>query len=750
MLVTGGYNPDMPDQYPAGAELYDPQTNTWSYAAEVLTPAMGRSATLLADGRLLLAGGFNGSGSVSTAELYEVAAGFWQAGGELTTGRAGHTGTLLPDGRLLVAGGIDDAFNILASAEVYDPALNAWSAVAPLSEARIHHSATLLPDGKVLVAGGQSSGGVTLASAEMYDPASDSWSAAASMNVARRGQIAVLLADGRVLAAGGQDAGAQPLDSAEIYDPVADTWTPVDALNVGRYNHSAILMADGNVLLTGGWNAGYLDSAEIYDPAANAWTLTGPMSQERWRVILTLLPDGRVLATGGTGGGGELQLAEFYDPGAGGWGMAAPMNTGRIGHSATLLPGGQVLVVGGENSGTYLKGAELYDPATDLWVYTGSLDVGRRGHTATLLPDGQVLIVSGSGPLSLTSAEIFDPGLGYSPDWQPALDAFGAPLVLAAALSASGAQFTGHGLAEASGGASSNSATNSPLAQLYRLDNGHTQWLPLERFTAGSFDSAAPAIPQMGHALLTVFVNGIPSRSQIVNFNRRPSGVDEVLKMLEDASLTFAAADFPFGDPDGDAQGPVEITTLESAGDLECAGVDVTTATLCAPADLTFRPAPDASGAPYAAFTFKVQDEHGAASEMAYAMTLNVAPVNDAPGFTPGPDQTVLVDSDAYSIPGWATDISAGPGEAGQTLTFTLSASDPSLFSVAPAVDISGTLSFTPAPGITGTTTVSITLQDSGGVADGGQDTSAVQSFRIAIGVVLPGGKAIYLPLVTK
>jgi hypothetical protein len=163
----------------------------------------------------------------------------------MNTARAYHTATLLANGKVLVTGGVNGS-GPLSSAELYDPASNSWSAAGTMSAAREEHTATLLPDGKVLVTGGETSSGAALSSAELYDPASNSWSAAAPMSVAREEHTATLLANGKVLVAGGT-----PGTSAQLYDPGTNTWSFAASMSTLRYFHTAMLLGNGKILVTG-------------------------------------------------------------------------------------------------------------------------------------------------------------------------------------------------------------------------------------------------------------------------------------------------------------------------------------------------------------------------------------------------------------------------------------------------------------------------------------------------------------------
>ena len=131
--------------------LIDP---SWVPTGSLGTARSRHTATLLPNGKVLVAGGNNGGAALSSAELYDPATGTWTATGSLGTARDRHTATLLPSGKVLVAGGFNELDGFLSSAELYDPASGTWTATGNLGTARAYHTATLLPNGKVLVAGG--------------------------------------------------------------------------------------------------------------------------------------------------------------------------------------------------------------------------------------------------------------------------------------------------------------------------------------------------------------------------------------------------------------------------------------------------------------------------------------------------------------------------------------------------------------------------------------------------------------------
>ena len=168
----------------------------WRVTGRLNTARLSHTATLLQNGKVLVAAGFGGKPhggfALADAELYDPASGTWAATGFLNVPRFRHTATLLPDGRVLVAAGFEQDFIFSTTAEVYDHSRGFWAGTGSLNNARADHTATLLHNGMVLVAGGSSING-TLASAELYDPASGRFIATGTMAHARYGQSAVVL-----------------------------------------------------------------------------------------------------------------------------------------------------------------------------------------------------------------------------------------------------------------------------------------------------------------------------------------------------------------------------------------------------------------------------------------------------------------------------------------------------------------------------------------------------------------------------
>jgi len=331
----------------------------FSLTGSMTTGRDGPTATLLGNGKVLIAGGKVASGIVeratATAELYDPATGKFTATGSMTAARWGHTATLLASGKVLIAGGADlsDGADNLATAEIYDPATGRFTATGSMSAGRAWQTATLLADGRVLIAGGANSIGLT--TAEIYDPATGRFTATGSMTVARQSHTATRLADGRVLIAGGTaegvDApfGVQP--TAEIYDPATGKFTATGSMQVARERAAAALLADGTVMIVGGLdeNSVALNSAELYDPSTGKFGPAGAGIPDRATSrTVTLLTDGEPLTIGWLAPGAA---AATYDGGHNNFYSAGSTKLDFGCQTATLLPGGRVLLLGGTSAG---------------------------------------------------------------------------------------------------------------------------------------------------------------------------------------------------------------------------------------------------------------------------------------------------------------------------------------------------------------------------------------------------------------
>jgi len=302
------------------------------------------TATILVNGKVLVAGGdacyyyyYYDACPTDRSELYDPANDSFTPAANMNSKRSYHTATLLQNGKVLLAGGGT------ATSELYDPTANTFTPSGSMAVSRWNQTATRLQNDKVLIVGGTGIAGI-LATAEVYDPGPGTFSSTGSMSIARVGHTATLLPNGTVLIAGGLGPNGQPAKS-ELYDPSAGTFSSAGNMVHPRGFHAATLLANGKVLIVGGQTPNSAASAELFDPATNQFASTGDMIAARNAPFAVRLLNGTVLVSGG-----NEYSAEIYDSSTGLFTQTGSMNWGRYNGATALLNDGQVLVVGGGQS----------------------------------------------------------------------------------------------------------------------------------------------------------------------------------------------------------------------------------------------------------------------------------------------------------------------------------------------------------------------------------------------------------------
>ncbi len=253
-----------------------------------------------------------------------------------------------------------------------------------------------------------------------------------------------------------------------------------------------------------------------------------------------------------------------------------------------------------------------------------------------------------------------------------------------------------------------------------------------------------PAQNQVGSALITVTVAGAPVATDTFTLtvnpvNQRPSFTAGANQTTNEDSGEQTVANWATNISAGPANESGQTLTFQVTGNTN-PSLFSTGPAISSTGTLTYTPAANAFGS--ATIDVVLKDNGGTANggqdtSTPATFTITVNPVNDAPTFTKGPDQNINEDAGSQFILSWATNVSSGAPNEFQSVTFVVTNNtNPGLFFAPPSITSTGHLSYTPALNASGTATITIALKDNGGTANGGQDTSAEQTFTITVNAV--------------
>lgn len=351
---------------PATGGANAPIQGTWVATGSLQTARFDHTATLLPNGKVLVTGGTlqvadgassytNGTAAemLASAELYDPTTKVWTPAAPMGAARSSHTATLLPNGKVLVAGGLSGVAEDRSTLEVYDPVSNTWTTSKPLpvTVSGTVGIAILLPSGKVMFLSHELDSNTTL-----YDAATDTWTPSQSMGFRVNGTVnGTLLADGKVLGIAG-GLGTKYSLGAQVYDPATDRWTRRAEPPIHFGSASSNLLLNGAVLFV----AEYFDTdthinTALYNPSQDRWILVGDgRSTVGTGHTATMFNNGVVLLVGGSGKPGNLSATsdsvQLYDPTTNTLLATPALPIGpRSGHTATLLRDGSVLITGGKH-----------------------------------------------------------------------------------------------------------------------------------------------------------------------------------------------------------------------------------------------------------------------------------------------------------------------------------------------------------------------------------------------------------------
>lgn len=477
-----------------GAETFDPATGTFQVTGAVLVRRTTHSATLLPDGRVVIIGGVSTAlpnSLTNLVEVYDPNTGTFSALGTIQLPRRNHSATLLPDGKILVAGGWTGTSPIPPSTpnmEIFDPATGTSEYIGDMAVARADHRVAALSNGQVIITGGRTDGPF-LRSAEIFDPllllrpedlyafyqefanltlenqqlwqfyneaTNVIWGLTVTNNnlqgqleyandaltnlqaqldelepnpfrmlsdstLPRTRPFVFTLPDGRVAIQAGTILDSPFQRVISVFNPQTERITTV-ATNIDiRIGHMGNVLPDGRIIYSGGSIRHYpsgpdviTNSTEIFDGSTSNVVYGPSMVQPRMAGLSINLADGRLLMFGGRNAANTfLPQSEIYEPSNQVFRLSGVMPRQVLTPTATLLQDGRVFIFGYNTN--MLAEAQMFDPVTETFSTLNGASAARSGHQASLLADGRVFISGGrtaSGGILITTTEIFDPVTG--------------------------------------------------------------------------------------------------------------------------------------------------------------------------------------------------------------------------------------------------------------------------------------------------------------------------------------------------
>ena len=326
VLIAGGMTPEEPAT--ATAEIFYPDTQRWVATSSMTMARQLHTATLLPNGNVLVAGGAVADAYSDSAVIYISSTGYWMNGvgnngGVMISGRSQHTATLLKNGKVLLAGGINSS-GPMKKAELYDYTNRTVAAAPDMLQYRYAHTANQLRDGNVLVTGG-SDGLDSLRTSEVYNGAA--WVGETELNYNRANHRTVLLPNGKVMLTGGEVRGTVNY-IPESFSPDFRSWAKQGEASP-RTHHTSLITQDNRILNIGGWNGGaYLNTTEFIDfnfypdmsgleaaTTRQAVISTGTLYfNQGWRATLTSDASNFHGITEASGGGAGAMNSSYHNP----------------------------------------------------------------------------------------------------------------------------------------------------------------------------------------------------------------------------------------------------------------------------------------------------------------------------------------------------------------------------------------------------------------------------------------------------